>query len=164
MQSNFGMRSECNLLGVPVGEHLTEDAWLSEVMGHEQGSIIVNIATDATLSSSQLKRLAKRGAMGIARTGSPGGHHSGDLVLAFSVANGLELPAQGQHQPSRFNCEQLNEDYLDALYLAAVQAVEEAIINAMVAAETMAVVKPQGYKLPAIDHQVLADLVKKYHG
>ena len=164
VQSNFGMRSECNLFGVPVGEHLTEGAWLSEVMGHEQGSIIVNIATDAPLSSSQLKRLAKRGAMGIARTGSPGGHHSGDLILAFSVANGLELPKQGQPQPASFKLDVLNEEYLDSLYLAAVQAVEEAIINAMVAAETMAVVKPAGYILPAIDHQALAALIKQYHG
>lgn len=163
VQSNFGMRSELNLLGVPVGEHITDNAWLSEVMGHDQGSIVVNIGTDVPLSPSQLSRLAKRGAMGIARTGSPGGHYSGDLVLAFSVANEIDIPALGQHQPACFEGEYLNEAHLDVVYQAAVQAVEEAIINAMVAAETMAVVKPAGYALPAIDHDKLCAIMAKYN-
>lgn len=162
VQSNFGTRSELSVLGVPVGEHLTENAWLTEVMGHDQGSIIVTIATDIPLSPTQLSRLAKRGAMGIARTGSPGGHYSGDLVLAFSVANALEIPAMGAHQPATFTCETLNEAHCDAMYTAAVQAVEEAILNAMVAAETMPVVKPAGYVLPAIDHKQLQAVMRRY--
>ncbi|GAB3096636.1 hypothetical protein G8770_16805 [Aestuariicella hydrocarbonica] len=162
VQSNFGMRSELNILGVPVGEHLTENAWLSEVMGHDQGSIVVNIATDLPLNPTQLSRLAKRGAMGIARTGSPGGHYSGDLVLAFSVANPIDVPPPGAHQPTSFSIDTLNDTHCDLMHTAAVQAVEEAIINAMMAAETLPVVKPAGYTLPAIDHKDLTALMAKY--
>lgn len=162
VQSNFGMRNELNILGVPVGEHLTENAWLSEVMGHDQGSIVVNIATDLPLNPTQLSRLAKRGAMGIARTGSPGGHYSGDLVLAFSVANPIDIPPMAAHQPTSFNIETLNDTHCDLMHAAAVQAVEEAIINAMVAAETLPVVKPAGYTLPAIDHDDLSSLMQRY--
>ena len=162
VQSNFGARAELNILGVPVGEHLTDNAWMSEQIGHEQGSIVVNIATDIPLTSAQLSRLAKRGAMGIARTGSPGGHYSGDLILAFSVANEMDIPAMGAAMPATSHHEFLNDAYCDVMYQAAVQAVEEAIINAMIAAETLPVVKPAGHRLTAIDHQQLLQLMRQY--
>lgn len=162
VQSNFGSRQDCNICGIPVGRHLTENAVFSEAIGHEQGSIIVIIATDLPMLSGQLSRLAKRGAMGIARTGSPGGHYSGDIILAFSVANEMEFPGMQETQPPFYQLNCINEDCIDEVYLAAVQSVEEAIINAMVAAESVPIIKPPGGTLEAIDHQALRDLMEKY--
>jgi D-aminopeptidase len=163
VQSNFGIRHELNILGVPVGKHLTDNALLSESGGHEQGSIIVIIATDAPMLPVQLKRLAKRGAIGIGRTGTSGGHYSGDIMLAFSVANDLEFPLMSGTQPTSYNMEFINDHYCDDIYSAAVQSVEEAVINAMIAAESVPTVKPAGYTLDAIDHDQLIALLKQYN-
>ena len=162
VQSNFGTRHELNILGVPVGKHLTENALITELSGHEQGSIIVIIATDIPLLPAQLKRLAKRGAIGISRTGTSGGHYSGDIMLAFSVANGLDFPGMGGEHPESYKMEFMSDHFCDDLYGAAVQAVEEAIINAMIAAESVPTVKPPGYTLDAIDQEQLIALMKQY--
>ncbi len=164
VQSNFGIRSELTILGVPVGRNLTANRPLTDGVadGHDMGSIIVIIGTDLPLGSAQLRRLAKRGAMGIARTGSPGGHYSGDIVLAFSVANPIEMPQLGEYQPLQFAVEIMNDAHCDAMYQGAVEAVEEAIINALIAAETMPIIKPAGYQWDAIDHQALCDLMRKF--
>ena len=89
--------------------------------------IVVVIATDAPLNPTQLHRLAKRGAIGIGRTGTRGGHYSGDLILAFSVANEIYLPAIGEPQPHSFRTEWLNDSLLDDLYGPTVEAIEESI-------------------------------------
>lgn len=162
VQSNFGIRHELNILGVPVGRYLTEDAIISEHGSREQGSIIVLIGTDAPLTSTQLHRLAKRGALGIGRTGTSGGHYSGDLMLAFSVANELYLPAIGEAQPHTFALEWLNDAHLDPLYAATVQAIEEAVLNAMIAAESVPTVRPPGRVLRAIDHTRLLSLMREH--
>src|SRR6185437_1712800 len=81
VQSNFGSRREFMVCGVPVGEHIQDNALLSGLGLPEQGSIVVIIGTDAPLTPSQLRRLAKRGTLGIGRTGTSGGHYSGDLML-----------------------------------------------------------------------------------
>lgn len=161
VQSNFGIRHEFNVLGVPVGRHLTEDAIISEHGSREQGSIIVLIGTDIPLTSTQLRRVAKRGALGIGRTGTSGGHYSGDLMLAFSVANELYLPAIGERQPHTFRIDWLNDAHLDAVYGATVQAIEEAVLNAMIAAESVPTIKPPGRMLRAIDHQRLLDIMRQ---
>ena len=163
VQSNFGVRHELNILGVPVGKHLTENALLTELVGHEQGSIIVIIATDAPMLPVQLQRLAKRGAIGIGRTGTSGGHYSGDIMLAFSTANQLEFPNQNGQYPTSYKMELINDHFCEDIYSAAVQAVEEAVINAMIAAETVPTVKPPGYTLDAIDHDQLMELMKQYN-
>ena len=163
VQSNFGARHECKLCGVPVGKHITENAIITEMLGHEQGSIIVVIATDVPLLPNQLSRLAKRGAMGIARTGSPGGHYSGDIVLAFSVANEFDFPGIGGDNPLHYQMESINDHFIDTVYEAAVQSVEEAIINAMLAAESVPTVKPPGLVLEAIDHDRLKALMREYN-
>ena len=160
VQSNFGSRHELSVRGVPIGKLMPENAVLTELSGHEHGSIIVIIATDAPLLPVQLQRLARRGALGIARTGSTGGHYSGDLMLAFSVANDVYLPAIGEAQPTRFQLDCLNDAHIDAVHEAAVQAVEESIINALVAAESVPTVKPPGMTLEAIDHQRLQGLLR----
>lgn len=163
VQSNFGLRKDLSVLGVPVGKEWKEDAPLTQMQHPEIGSIIVIIATDLPLLPVQLRRLAKRGAMGIARTGSSGGHYSGDIILAFSVANDLGLPGIGSDkQPHTYQMNHINDHFSDDIYDAVVHSVEEAIINAMLAAETLPVVKPSGYEFKAIDHQRLLDLMRKY--
>jgi len=162
VQSNFGLRHQFSVLGVPVGKHITENAVVSDLMGHEHGSIIVIIGTDIPMLPTQLQSLAKRAAVGITRTGSPGGHYSGDIFLAFSVANDMTLPGMSDVQPASFNLEFVNEHHLEDVYEAAVQSVEEAILNAMIAAQSMTTVKPVGHTLDALDHERLRDVMRQY--
>ena len=159
VQSNFGKRGELSVRGVPVGRLLPDDALQSGLGLPEQGSIVVLIGTDVPLTPAQLSRLAKRGALGIGRTGTSGGHYSGDLMLAFSVANPLEFPAIGQPQPRFFATESLNDARCDELYGPAVDAVEEAILNALIAAESVPTFKPPGFTLRALDHEKLRALM-----
>ena len=162
VQSNFGKRDELTVLGVPVGQHLTENAIWSRIGLAEHGSIIVLIATDAPLTPVQLRRLARRGVLGIGRTGTSGGHYSGDLILAFSVANGFYLPGIGEDQPRSFSAEWLNDAHCEAVYPHTVEAVEEAILNAMVAARSVPTYKPPGYVLEALDHGRLIEVMGRY--
>jgi D-aminopeptidase len=162
VQSNFGVRRELRILGTPVGEHLTGNAVYSESDLPETGSIIVLIGTDAPMSPLQLQRLARRGALGLGRTGTSGGHYSGDLMLAFSVANPIELPSIGASQPHSFAIHCLNDAHCDAVFGAAVDAVEESVINALIAAETVPTIKPRGRSLTAIDHGQLLDVIRRY--
>ena len=162
VQSNFGKRSELTVLGVPVGRHLTHDAIFSDHGLAEQGSIIVVIATDLPLTAVQLRRLAKRGALGIGRTGTSGGHYSGDLMLAFSVANPVYHPAIGEAQPFAWQTESINDAHIDALFAQAVDAVEEAVLNALLAAETIATFKPPGLLLTALDPAALLTLLASH--
>jgi D-aminopeptidase len=163
VQSNFGTRKDLNILGVPVGKHWPENAVLTELKGHETGSIIVIIGTDLPLLPIQLQRIAKRAAIGIGRTGTSGGHYSGDIFLAFSIANDIGLPALMSDQPIDYALTYINDHHFDVIYDATVQAIEEAVINAMVAAESMTTVKPAGYTLEAIDHDRLLKIMKQYN-
>jgi D-aminopeptidase len=162
VQSNFGTRPELKILGTPVGRHLIDNAIYSADELPESGSIIVLIATDAPLSPTQLRRLAKRGALGLARTGTSGGHYSGDLMLAFSTANPTYLPPLGAPQPHGFAGVWLNDAHCDAVYAATVDAVEEAIINALIAAESVPTIKPPGRVLAALDHRQLLEVMRAY--
>lgn len=162
VQSNFGTRKDFTVLGVPVGKHIPENAVISELTGHETGSIIVVIGTDLPMLPIQLRRIAKRAAIGIGRTGSPGGHYSGDIFLAFSTANDMALPGITARQPFSFSLEYINDHYFDDIYDATVQSVEEAVINAMVAAESMTTIKPAGKTLEAIDHDRLKEIMRRY--
>jgi L-aminopeptidase/D-esterase-like protein len=113
----------------------------------ERGSIIVVIATDAPMLPHQLRALAKRGAMGLARTGSVAALTSGDLLLAFSVRNRLDR-LEDDHQVT-----ELGQTLTTPIYEACVRATEEAIINALVAAETMTGF--EGHRVEAIPHELL---------
>jgi D-aminopeptidase len=163
VQSNFGSRHQLMVRGVPVGREWPEDAPLSQLGEQEQGSIIVIIGTDIPLLPNQLARLAKRGAIGIGRTGSPGGHYSGDIILAFSTANDTGLPRMMADEHPLFNTmTSLGDHYIEAVYEAAVDSVEEAILNALAAAESMPVIKPEGLKWTAMDHSRLRSIMKSY--
>ncbi|WP_298214920.1 P1 family peptidase [Acidovorax sp.] len=163
VQANFGTREDFMVLGVPVGTLWPEDALFSQIGLAETGSVIVVIATDAPLHPVQLQRLAKRGALGLARTGTTGGVNSGDLVFAFSTANARQWnPADTQHGAAIKSLHYLEDNLTDALSRAAVLATEEAVLNAMLAAEDMRCIKPAGVTLKAIDPQRLTRMLQSY--
>jgi D-aminopeptidase len=132
--ANFGRRALLRVDGVPVGRHLI--GWEGEsVVSKDEGSIVMVVATDAPLTSRQLLRVARRAGLGLARTGTGGGHSSGDFVIAFSTANRTPLVTRGLTRKIEVLVE--TGEALNALFLATVEVVEEAILNALCAAETM---------------------------
>ncbi len=164
VQSNFGARDDFHVLGVPVGLELAEDKVYEKLRQKELGSIIVIIATDIPLNSLQLKRMAKRASMGLARTGSIGGHGSGDIFLAFSTANDITLKSPDEQPDTFHQFDILNDElFIDTVYRNTVHAVEESIINAVVAGNTLSSVKPAGFDVKAIDHDKLIAVMRKYN-
>ncbi len=150
VQANHGIRPWLTVCGVPVGQMWAGQAPFEQ----ERGSIIVIIATDAPLLPNQLERLAKRASIGIGRAGTPSGNSSGDIFMAFSTANDPgPLP-----EPSRLHLSAISNDLLDPLFMAVVEAVDEAVINAMIAAETMTGFK--GRTIEAIDAAKLKHLMQ----
>ena len=163
VQCNYGRRDQLRIAGVPVGKEIPErpayggDENASSAMGgNDVGSIIVVVATDAPLLPPQLKRVAKRVSLGLGRNGSYSGDGSGDIFLAFSTANPGAVGTKGLHQLTM-----LPNDSLDPIFLATVQATEEAVINAMVAAETMTGIND--HKVIALPHDKLRAVMKKYN-
>ena len=156
VQANHGIRPWFTALGVPVGREMGEERLFDD---GEQGSIIVVLGTDAPLLPHQLERLARRAALGVGRGGSPGGNNSGDIFLAFSTANPRPLM---QFSEPRFTLECLNDEVLDDVYLAAVEAVEEAVLNALVAAEDMTTLRPPDMLCRAIDHDRLVEVMRRH--
>ncbi len=156
VQANFGRRYQLTINGVPVGKHLTADAPFTNgenPFRQDDGSLIVVLATNAPLLPNQLKRLAKRATIGMSRTGSLGGNGSGDIFLAFSTANrGAANPKSGIAA-----IQSLSNDHLDPLLSASAYATEEAILNALVAAETMT--GRDGLTVKALPHDALQKLM-----
>ncbi|KII12753.1 MULTISPECIES: P1 family peptidase [Rhodobacterales] len=153
VQANFGTREHLTICGINIGAGLPEPAIVTHTPPTDLSSIIVVIATDAPLMPHQLKRLSRRATLGMGRLGTIGNHSSGDLFLAFSTANETALAAkEASAQRAAF----IPDPHLDQLFEAVVQGVEEAIINSMVAAETM--VGRDGNTVPAIPHNVLRQL------
>lgn len=151
VQANYGVRNELRVAGVPVGQLMQENKPASKAK--DQGSIIIVVATDAPLLPHQLKRVARRAALGLARNGSYAGNGSGDIFLAFSTAN------ESASQVTAANLRALGNEQMDPLFLATTQAVEESIINALIAAETMTGVN--GTTVEAIDHRALQRILQK---
>jgi L-aminopeptidase/D-esterase-like protein len=132
VQSNFGRREQLTIAGVPVGRALAD--WQPEERaGGETGSVIAILATDAPLLAHQLKRLARRIGLGIGRAGATSGHGSGDIFLAFSTANADALHSEEQLARANF----IPDAQLNPFFDATIQAVDEAVINSLVANETM---------------------------
>lgn len=144
VQANHGLRPWLTICGKPVGQMMPEGRLIEK----ETGSIIVILATDAPLSPLSLRALAKRAAIGIGRAGTPGGNNSGDIFMAFSTADAGDMP---QRWGPLETVTQMNPEHLDPLYLAAVEAVDEAVINAIVAGDDVPTVKPKGKTRHAID-------------
>lgn len=160
-QSNFGRRYQLTIAGVPVGQHLKENAIVTNgenPFKQDDGSLIVVLATDAPLLPHQLKRLAKRASLGMARTGSLGGNGSGDIFLAFSTAN---PNAASGDEKGLAPLQSLSNNFIDPLLAASVYATEEAIINSLVAAKDMSGHK--GINIKALPHDQLRNLMKHYN-
>jgi len=159
VQCNCGSRRQLRIGGVPLGLEISDNmpvASLRQPFREDMGSIIIVVATDAPLLPHQTKRLARRATMGLARTGSTSGNGSGDLFIAFSTANPGAAAAKG---PASITM--LNNNELDPVFEAVVQATEEAIVNAMVGAETMTGV--DGHRVFALPHDRLRAALKKYN-
>ena len=135
--ANFGILDRLTVAGVPVGERLIVTGWASEHLAEwrvrDQGSCIGVIATDAPLSPDQLNRLARRAGLGLARTGSIGGHYSGEIFLAFSTATRLSRRAEGRV----VGAGRVAEHALDGLFEATVDATEESVLNCLCVADTV---------------------------
>src|SRR5579862_180240 len=152
VQCNYGRRDQLRIAGVPVGKEIPEHP----AYGEDVGSIIIVIATDAPLIPTQMKRLARRASLGLGRDGSYSGDGSGDIFVAFSTANPGAASPKGVH-----DLKMLPNDSLDPLFLATVQATEEAVVNAMLAAETMTGI--DGHTAIALPHDRLREVLKKYN-
>src|SRR5580700_4111407 len=152
VQCNYGSRDQLRIAGINVGREIPERT----VWKDDFGSIIVIVATDAPLIPTQLKRIAKKVSLGLGRNGSYSGDGSGDIFLAFSTANPGAVSPKGPHQLTM-----LPNDSLDPLFLATVQATEEAVVNAMVAAETMKGIND--HEVIALPHDRLREALKKYN-
>ncbi len=152
VQANCGRRPQLTIAGVPIGKEIP-----GEVYKEEAGSIIIVVATDAPLLPHQLKRLARRASLGLARTGSVSGNGSGDLFLAFSTANpNVANPDQLMH-----NVQTIPNDLMDPIFTGVVQATEEAIVNALVDNHSMT--GRDDHRVDALPHDRLRELLKKYN-
>ena len=152
VQCNYGWRSQLRVAGVPVGREIPDHT----VRDNDVGSIIVVVATDAPVIPTQLKRLVRRVSLGLGRDGSFSGDGSGDIFVAFSTANPGAADSKSAHQITMLPNEQMNP-----LFLATVQATEEAVINAMVAAETMKGIND--FEVIALPHDRLREVLKRYN-
>jgi len=152
VQCNYGLRAQLRIAGVPVGREIMDNL----VWSQETGSIIVVVATDAPLLPHQLKRLARRVSLGLARNGSVSGNGSGDIFIAFSTANPNAVSPKGNASLTM-----LPNDSMGSLFEATVEATEEAIINALTAAETM--VGADNHKVIAMPHDRVRQILKKYN-
>ncbi|MFK7860067.1 MAG: P1 family peptidase [Granulosicoccus sp.] len=150
VQANHGMRDWLTILGKPVGLTMRDNL----LFPRENGSIIVILATDAPLSPIALRHLARRASIGVGRHGTPGGNNSGDIFMAFSTANKQPIPQLATPIQSY---EFMNSEFLDPIYLAAVESVEESVINALLAAQNVPTFKPSGTMCHAIDHDLLCE-------
>jgi D-aminopeptidase len=156
VQANYGTRAALRIAGVPVGQHLREaGSGIETTAGGDNGSIIIVVATDAPLMPHQLDRIARRAGMGLARLGSFAGNGSGDIFVAFSTANAKSMEGAVLH-----GAEFLDNGSLDILFEATVQATEEAIVNAMVAARDMT--GNGGSSVKALPHDELKKLLQRY--
>jgi D-aminopeptidase len=159
VQCNCGSRRQLRVGGVPLGLEIADNtpiAGTRQPFREDTGSIIIVAATDAPLLPHQTKRLARRATMGLARTGSTSGNSSGDIFIAFSTANPHAAAAKGP-----VSLAMLPNDELGPVFEAVVQATEEAIVNAMVGAETMTGV--DGHKVFGLPHDRLREALKKYN-
>ncbi len=152
VQCNYGLRSQLRIAGVPVGREIGDHT----VREDELGSIIVVVATDAPLIPTQLKRVARRVSLGLGRNGSFASDGSGDIFIAFSTANPGAAGSKGVRQLAMLPNQRLNP-----IFLATVQATEEAIVNAMVAAKTMKGIND--FEVLGLPHDRLREVLKKYN-
>jgi len=158
LQANHGGRSRLRIAGVPVGQEITDLMPSRPKSDSEKNSLVVIIATDAPLTSDQLKRLARRASLGVGRNGSVAGAMSGEIVLAFSTANSTAI---GQKMQTLESPTAWHGGMLNYLFKATVDGVEEALINALVAAETMT--GANDLTVHELPEERLQEILKKYN-
>src|SRR5213592_1589167 len=152
LQANFGRRPQLMIAGIPVGKEIP-----GEVYKQESGSCIAVVATDAPLLPNQLKRLARRVSLGLARTGTISSNGSGDLFIAFSTANAdVASPDQITH-----DVKTIPNDLMDPLFAGVVQATEEAVVNALIDNHSMT--GRDNHRAEALPHDRLRELLKRYN-
>ena len=165
VQCNCGRRPQLMIAGVPVGREIPGNEPYAQSTPHtlpgnelkgDVGSIIIVIATDAPLLPHQLKRIARRASLGLARTGSISGNGSGDIFIAFSTAN-----SHANAEPGPNGVTTVSNERISPLFAATVEATEEAIVNAMVGAKTMTGI--DGNTVYALPHDKLQEILKKYN-
>ncbi|HVH67080.1 MAG TPA: P1 family peptidase [Gemmatimonadales bacterium] len=168
VQCNYGRRGVLRIAGVPVGQEIPDllpcrapcsprgRSDVNAALPPDVGSIIIVVATDASLLPHQLKRLARRAALGVGRLGGVASNSSGDIFIAFSTANAHASRDSGLAQVSMVSNEQITP-----LFEATVQATEEAIVNAMVAARTMT--GADDLTVYGLPHDRLREVLKKYN-
>ncbi len=152
LQANFGRRPQLMIAGVPIGKEIP-----GEVYKKETGSCIAVVATDAPLLPNQLKRLARRVSLGLARTGSISGNGSGDLFVAFSTAN----PGASNSEQLTNSVEAIPNDLMDPIFAATVQATEEAVVNALI--DNQGMTGRDNHHVDALPHDRLRKLLRKYN-
>jgi D-aminopeptidase len=151
LQANFGRRPQLLIEGIPVGKEIP-----GEVYKEESGSCIAVVATDAPLLPNQLKRLARRVSIGLARTGTISGNGSGDLFIAFSTANpNVADPDQITH-----NVQTIPNDLMDPLFAGVVEATEEAVVNALIDNHSM--IGRDNHRVEALPHDRLREIMKRF--
>jgi len=157
VQANFGSRDHLLVAGVPVGKRLRDNMVYSdeEPEVEETGSIIIIVATDAPLLPHQIKRLTRRAALGLSRTGSYAGNGSGDIFIAFSTGN-----AEANQAESDVSLRALANEDMNPLFIATIQATEEAIMNALIAGREMT--GNRGNTVSAIDQDKLKSILREY--
>jgi len=156
VQSNYGRRELLTIAGVPVGKEIADLMPSEGKAAHGDGSIIVVVATDAPLLPHQLKRLVKRAALGLAVVGGRAENTSGDIFIAFSTAN-----AENAKMTGVASLEMLPNERISPLFRATADATAEAIVNALIAAETMTGLN--GNTVHALPHDRLRDVLRKYN-
>lgn len=156
VQSNFG--GVLQIDGVPVGEELGKFSFSDQLLNNVDGSCMIVVATDAPLDARNLERLAKRAFMGMGKTGGIASNGSGDYVIAFSTAESVRIP----HQPSSpvLQTSLLHNDYTSQLFMAAIEATEEAVINSLFAAKTTK--GKEGRVVEALPLEKVVPILKKY--
>jgi D-aminopeptidase len=159
VQANHGRRERLAVDGVPVGREITQGEVPGPDLGSaDAGSIIAVVATDAPLLPQQCRRLAERAGLGVARGGGGGENSSGDIFLAFATGN-RNLSAEGGASVS-VPLEMLHDDHISELFWATIEATEEAILNSMLAAETMT--GRDGITFHALPHDRLVEVMRRY--
>jgi D-aminopeptidase len=163
VQANHGIRDELRVDGYPVGRYMekADSPFLKASLPHPgMGSIVVCLATDAPLLPHQCTRLAQRASLGLARTGGGNEDHSGDIFVAFATGNRHVPPAayEGKAAPTCDNLSMVNNDHISELFLAATEAVEEAIINALLAANTT---EGNGHTVQGLDADALLKALRQ---
>ena len=156
VQTNFG--GVLTVDGVPVGKELKKYYLSDQLNENADGSCMIIVATDAPLDSRNLERLAKRAFMGLAKTGGVASNGSGDYVIAFSTDSSLRVPF---NSPDILQQNVLSNEAVSPLFMAAIEATEEAIINSLLTAETMK--GKNGRTIESLSHEKLKEILKKYN-